>query len=89
MTLSVNHKDRVSFTRTFFQHSQCDALLKTAILTSYSVDLVDLTLLVFNTRVLQLFLDCSLEKALAPFAALNTVMKPRRLVATNGADARL
>lgn len=69
---------------TLFQHPKRQTLLKTAVLTADTVVFINLTWFVLNTGVLELFLNCSFEKTFTSFTALNTIMKPRWTVSTNG-----
>lgn len=77
----------MSFYLTFFKHAKFNAFLKTTILTSYPVALVDCAVLHFDANILKLFLNRSFEETLASFATLNSVMETRCFVAAHGANS--
>lgn len=74
---------------TFSFHSHGHTLLKPTVLAAITCVLVDDTLLFLLARILQVFLNSSLEETFASFAAEDGVVIPRAFVAAHQTEGAL
>ena len=81
------HGDNIAFhfaLLTFRSHSQGQAFLEAAVLTSVSVMLCNWTVSVSSASIAKLFPDAPLEEAFTTLTANDSIMAPCKLINYNG-----